>query len=182
MMAMALTPWEPFEELIREPGSRLRDASRCATPWTSGPAVRRQLRGPRLFELVGRALPVDVREMDTAFVIEASLPGIKPAERQITATENAVTARPGDARARGGDQADGRLRAAGVPRGRAEPGDWAAQPDCPHHGYGSLRARGVAAAPAQDRGGQGEAASGQGADDGPLMRARPLNQLLTQAF
>lgn len=36
---------------------------------------------------------MDVRETDGEFVVEASLPGIKPSEMQISATENTITIR-----------------------------------------------------------------------------------------
>ena len=35
--------------------------------------------------------PIDVRETEQAYVVEASLPGIKPEEVQVRATEHAVT-------------------------------------------------------------------------------------------
>lgn len=85
---MALAPWEPFEELLPEP---------FEGPVSLRDAVNRlfasSLVTPRLLRPFVRLLPVDVRETDTEFVIEASLPGVKPTEMQITATENAITIR-----------------------------------------------------------------------------------------
>ncbi len=77
---MALMPWEPFEEF-----TPLREA------------MNRMLEGgfisPRRFGLYARSFPVDLRETESEYVIEASLPGMKPDEMQITAVENAVTIR-----------------------------------------------------------------------------------------
>jgi HSP20 family protein len=85
---MALTPWEPFEEWTREPFAGilpLRDAmSRL---------LEESFISPTRFEPFRRAFPVDIRETDTEYVLEASLPGIKPDEMEITALENTLTIR-----------------------------------------------------------------------------------------
>lgn len=41
----------------------------------------------------GRGFPIDVYEDERNYVIEASLPGIKPEELKVTATGNAITIR-----------------------------------------------------------------------------------------
>lgn len=85
---MALTPWEPFEEWTREPFTGLlpfRDAmSRL---------LEESLISPVRFEPFRRVFPVDIRETDAEYVLEASLPGIKPDEMEITALENTITIR-----------------------------------------------------------------------------------------
>jgi HSP20 family protein len=83
---MALTPWEPFDELMREPFEglvSLRDAVNRL--------FEESVISPRRFAPFGRVFPVDVRETDTDYVIEAALAGFKPEELQITALENTVT-------------------------------------------------------------------------------------------
>lgn len=77
---MALMPWEPFEEMapLREAMNRM---------------LAENFIGPRRLGLFARAFPVDIRETDTEYVLEASLPGMKAEEIQITATGNAVTVR-----------------------------------------------------------------------------------------
>jgi HSP20 family protein len=77
---MALTPWEPFEGLtpLRDAISRLLEES---------------IIGPRVFGLFGRTFPVDIRETETAYLLEAALPGMKPEQLQVTATANTVTIR-----------------------------------------------------------------------------------------
>lgn len=85
---MALTQWEPFGEMSREPFEgmlSLRDAMNRL--------LEESFIGPTRFGTLGRAFPVDVRETDSDYVIEASLPGIKPNEMQVTATQNTVTIR-----------------------------------------------------------------------------------------
>src|SRR5579859_2592609 len=85
---MGLMPWEPAGELIREPFENvlsLRDAMNRL--------FEDRFVGPSRLGLTGRAFPVDVRETDSDYVIEASLPGIKPEEMQITAAQNTVTIR-----------------------------------------------------------------------------------------
>jgi HSP20 family protein len=47
--------------------------------------------GPRRIEGFGRTIPVDIRETQDSYIVEASLPGIKPEELEITAQENLLT-------------------------------------------------------------------------------------------
>lgn len=85
---MGLMPWEPSGELMREPYEgvlSLRDAMNRL--------LEDRFIGPSRLGSMGRVFPVDVRETDTDYVIEASLPGIKPEEMQITAAQNTVTIR-----------------------------------------------------------------------------------------
>lgn len=85
---MALTPWEPFEELYQAPfegRTSLRDAVNRL--------IANSMLSPQWLESFGRIVPVDVRETDSEFVVVASLPGIKQSEMQLTATENSITIR-----------------------------------------------------------------------------------------
>jgi HSP20 family protein len=77
---MNLVPWEPFEGLtpLREAMNQLLEGSFV---------------GLNRFEPFGRIFPMDVLEKDGEYVIEASLPGAKPEQVQITATETALTIR-----------------------------------------------------------------------------------------
>jgi HSP20 family protein len=77
---MALTRWEPFESL-----TPLRDAM--------NQLLEESFIRPMRFGVVGRVFPVDVSETDTDYMVEASLPGIKPEEMQITAVGNTLTIR-----------------------------------------------------------------------------------------
>ncbi|MGB8344067.1 MAG: Hsp20/alpha crystallin family protein [Ktedonobacteraceae bacterium] len=78
---MPLTRWDPFESLVplREAMNRMFEESFIS---------------PR-FELFafGRAFPVDVYETEDhlSYVVEASLPGMKPEEVQITALGDTLT-------------------------------------------------------------------------------------------
>jgi HSP20 family protein len=77
---MAMMPWEPYQELtpLREAMNRLLEESFI---------------GPRRQAAFGRSFPIDVREMDTEYVIEAALPGMQAKDMQVTAMENTVTIR-----------------------------------------------------------------------------------------
>jgi HSP20 family protein len=85
---MNLVPWEPFEGLtpLREAMNQLLEGSFV---------------GLNRFEPFGRFFPLDVLENEGEYVIEASLPGVKPDQLQITATENLVTIR---ATVKGGEE------------------------------------------------------------------------------
>lgn len=85
---MALAPREPFEEWLSTPLEGLVSLRDAMNRLVSSSVIPPRLLGP-----FGRILPVDVRETDSEFVIDASLPGIKPAEMQITATDNTITIR-----------------------------------------------------------------------------------------
>jgi HSP20 family protein len=73
-----LTPWEPWEGMIslREALSRLFEDSMV---------------GLGRFEPFGRAIPFDVRETDTEYVVEAALPGFTPDQIHISATADSLT-------------------------------------------------------------------------------------------
>ncbi len=77
---MNLIPWEPLEGM-----TPLRDAM---NQLLEGSFV-----GLNRFEPFARFFPLDVVEKDNEYVVEASLPGVKPDQLEITATENLVTIR-----------------------------------------------------------------------------------------
>lgn len=78
----SLVPWEPFEGLtpLREAINRLFEDSFV---------------GFGRFEPVGRMFPLDIREVKDEYIIEAALPGMKPEDVQITATDTTITIRAG---------------------------------------------------------------------------------------
>jgi HSP20 family protein len=80
---MAMSPWEPFADFtsLRDAMSHLFDESVIAP------------RGMGGMQLLGRAIPVDVREMENEYVIEASLPGWQPDEVEVAALPNAIAIR-----------------------------------------------------------------------------------------
>jgi HSP20 family protein len=77
---MSLMRWDPFQELtpLREAMNRLLEESFV---------------GLGRYDLFGRTPPIDIQETETEFVIEASLPGVKPEELEITAAPDQVTIR-----------------------------------------------------------------------------------------
>jgi HSP20 family protein len=76
---MALTPWEQDMMPLREAVNRLIEDSFIG----SG----------RLLEPFVRVFPVDVRETDDTYVVEASLPGVKADEIEVTAEDDRLTIR-----------------------------------------------------------------------------------------
>jgi HSP20 family protein len=75
---MSMQRWEPMSELtpLREAINRLFEDSFV---------------GLERFDLFGRTFPVDVRDLAGEYVIEASLPGIKPEDLKVTATGDTLT-------------------------------------------------------------------------------------------
>jgi len=78
----SLVPWEPFEGLtpLREAINRLFEDSFV---------------GLGRFEPFGRVFPLDVLEAKDEYVIEAALPGMKPEDVQVTATDTTIAIRAG---------------------------------------------------------------------------------------
>lgn len=80
---MAIERWEPFREAIS-----LRDAMNSL--------LQESFVRPTGFstDVAGRtSMPIDVRETDNEFIVEASLPGLKPDDVQITVHGDTVTIR-----------------------------------------------------------------------------------------
>jgi HSP20 family protein len=69
---MAITRWEPFESF-----APLRDAV--------NQLFEENLLRPMRFGALGRLFPVDVYETETAFIVEAVLPGVKPEDVKVSA-------------------------------------------------------------------------------------------------
>lgn len=76
-----VTVWEPFGRMtpLREAMNRLFEDSFIS------PA--------RLEPFIGRGLPLDVFETEGEYTIEASLPGVKPEDLKVTATDDTITIR-----------------------------------------------------------------------------------------
>ncbi len=76
-----VTVWEPFGVAtpLREAMNRLFEDSFIGST--------------RFDPLIGRALPVDVFESEGEYTIEASLPGVKPEDLQVSATDDTITIR-----------------------------------------------------------------------------------------
>lgn len=76
-----LVAWEPFGMAtpLREAVNRLFEDSFIS------PA--------RLDPMLARGLPVDVFESEGEYIIEASLPGVKPEDLEVTATEETISIR-----------------------------------------------------------------------------------------
>lgn len=74
-----LQPWQPFESFapLREVMNRLLEESFV---WPA-----------RLETAYGRVFPLDVYEDESSYVIEATLPGVKPDNLQISATDTGIT-------------------------------------------------------------------------------------------
>jgi HSP20 family protein len=71
---------EPFDALVP-----LRDAMNRL--------IEDSFIGMGRFEPFGRAFPLDIRETADEYVVEAAVPGVKPEELHVTATEDTLTIR-----------------------------------------------------------------------------------------
>jgi HSP20 family protein len=88
---MALTPFDPFDpfdDVLAEPFTSLMSLRRAMSHLLSESFI-----DPKAVEAFRRPLPIDLLETKSDYVIEASLPGIKPSEIQVTVTENVLTIR-----------------------------------------------------------------------------------------
>ncbi len=76
-----MSSWEPFGRMtpLREAMNRLLEDSFI------GPT--------RLEPMFARGLPLDVYEADNEYVIDASLPGVKPEDLKVSATDDTITIR-----------------------------------------------------------------------------------------
>lgn len=80
---MSMIPWEPFDEprgvtTLRDAINRLFEDS----------VVQ-----PARMAVFGRTFPLDLRETDQEYVVEAALPGFTPNEVKVTATQDTLTIR-----------------------------------------------------------------------------------------
>lgn len=74
-----MQPWEPLDSFtsLRDVMNRLLEEGFIGAP--------------RLGTMFGRSFPLDVFEDDNQYIIEATLPGVRPDALQITATETGIT-------------------------------------------------------------------------------------------
>jgi len=80
-MARSLVRWEPFRELIslREAMDRLFEES-FVRPWSRWPGFAEE-----------GVLPVDIYETEDSVVVEASIPGVKPEDIDVSITGDTLT-------------------------------------------------------------------------------------------
>ncbi len=83
-----LTPFEPFGGIAPEPFAGLMSLREAMNR-----LLEESFIGPTALEPFRRLMPVDLRETETQYVIEASLPGVKVKEIRVTATTDTVTIR-----------------------------------------------------------------------------------------
>jgi HSP20 family protein len=81
---MSMTRYNPFDSTLP---LTMHDAMDRLLEESFAPTWRTDLFG------IGRGFPVDVYEDELNYVIEASLPGIKPDQLKVTATGNTITIR-----------------------------------------------------------------------------------------
>jgi HSP20 family protein len=86
---MSLAPRDPFEALMREPRAGLMSLRDAMNRLLEESFIRPSFE----FFAAGRFFPIDIRETEDQqqYVVEASLPGVKPEEIQITAEGGTVT-------------------------------------------------------------------------------------------
>lgn len=79
MEVYMLTRWDPFQEMInlRNSLDRMFDTNYGSLETTTRP--------------IAWGLPLDVSETDDAFIVKASIPGVKPDDVEITFTDNVLT-------------------------------------------------------------------------------------------
>ena len=80
-MAMSLVRWEPFRDLVslRDAMERMAEEG-FVRPWGRWPAFAEE-----------SVLPVDVYETEDAVVVEATVPGVKPADIDVRITGDTLT-------------------------------------------------------------------------------------------
>ena len=83
---MAMTPYDPFDEVSRDPFTGLVSLRQMMNRLFDD-----NLMTPRYLEPFRQLVPIDLRESETEYVIVASLPGIKPEEVEVTANDNLLT-------------------------------------------------------------------------------------------
>ena len=83
---MAMSPWEPVDEVMDEAWGGLMPLRRAMNRLLEDSYIRAANVQP-----FRQLFPVDLRETENEYVIDASLPGVKPEEIQITAAESMLT-------------------------------------------------------------------------------------------
>ncbi|MGO8946559.1 MAG: Hsp20/alpha crystallin family protein [Ktedonobacterales bacterium] len=85
---MAMTPWEPIDEFMDEALGGFMPLRRAMNRLLEDSFIR-----PTVAQPFRQLFPLDLRETDNEYVIDASIPGVKPDEIQITTAENILTIR-----------------------------------------------------------------------------------------
>src|SRR5215469_8390085 len=83
---MAMSPWEPMEETIDEAFGGLMPLRRAMNRMFEEGLLR-----TGAIEPFRQLFPLNLQETGTDYVIDASLPGVKPGEIKVTAAENTLT-------------------------------------------------------------------------------------------
>lgn len=101
----AMARWDPWSDLFNLQSEMARWANDALGNGSYLSAVSDGDRGARPSMPV-TYLPLDIRQRDGEFVIEASVPGLSPDEVEITADQGVLTIR-GQRKARGDEQSEG---------------------------------------------------------------------------
>ena len=83
---MAMTPWEPIDEFMDATFSGLMPLRRAMNRLLEESFIR-----PTIVQPFRQLFPLDVRETENEYVIDASIPGVKPEEIRVTTAENILT-------------------------------------------------------------------------------------------
>jgi len=83
---MAMTPYDPFDEVSRDPFTGMMSLRQMMNRLFDD-----TLMSTRRFEPFRQLVPIDLRESENEYIIEASLPGIKPDEVEVTTNDNVLT-------------------------------------------------------------------------------------------
>src|SRR5215472_9039787 len=83
---MAMTPWEPMDEAMDEAFGGFMPLRRAMNRLFEESMLR-----PSAIEPFRQLFPLNLQETGNEYVIDASLPGVKPEEIKVTAAENILT-------------------------------------------------------------------------------------------
>jgi HSP20 family protein len=83
---MAMTPYDPLDDVSRDPFTGMMSLRQMMNRLFDD-----TLMSTRRLEPFRQLVPIDVQESEDNYVIEASLPGIKPEEVEVTANDNMLT-------------------------------------------------------------------------------------------
>jgi HSP20 family protein len=83
---MAMTPWEPIDEAMDDAFGGFMPLRRAMNRLFEESLLR-----PSAIEPFRQLFPLNLQETGSDYVIDASLPGVKPQEIKVTAAENTLT-------------------------------------------------------------------------------------------
>ena len=86
---MAMSPWEPYDDSMDEATGSLMPLRRAMNRLLEDSFIRAGAMQP-----FRQVFPLDVRETGNEYVLDVSLPGVKPEDIKITAVDNVLTIRP----------------------------------------------------------------------------------------